>query len=291
MVRRRCSATGPPRLDGHAPLVTGQALQPTSRRSSTSYTKASRRLSRSKAAHGMQVADPRGLGPLIIWIPAADRQTERNGMCLLLLDRRQTRTTWSARGTSTLRCAAPSPAGPALALRMVDDQHGAHYGLNDLGRHRARLPRGTWWTWPIPRYMRVTRTLRGRAAGSLRTGAYSARIVAHSPTAQSVLGARTLPWRPFALPATARRARVHRDGSGSRSSRARDAGRAISEATPSPSPARDLLKIAVVPPQERQSRYRQPASGLLKASAAPRVPRLTFAHTSHNIVRHRHERL
>ncbi len=150
------------RLDGHAPLVTGQALQAyIAAGVASDHESVSAAEALEKLRSGMQVLIREGSTAknLDALLPIVN---ERNGrFCSFSTDDKQPDDlVREGHLDHSLRRAIASGLDPLLALRMVTINTARHYGLNDLG---AIAPGylADMVTFADPRDLRVTRTFAG----------------------------------------------------------------------------------------------------------------------------------
>jgi adenine deaminase len=270
------------RLDGHAPLVTGQALQAyIAAGVASDHESVAAAEALEKLRSGMQVLIREGSTAknLDALLPIVN---ERNGrFCSFSTDDKQPDDlVREGHLDHSLRRAIASGLDPMLALRMVTINTARHYGLNDLG---AIAPGylADMVTFADPRDLRVTRTFAGgRLVAENRRLLVPQRSTTSPP--RNHVAVPELSLASFALPAIGTRARVIEMVPEQIVTRAVTMDVPVTNGFAVADPERDLLKIAVV---ERHHRTGNTGVGLLTGFGL-RTGALasTFAHDSHNIV-------
>lgn len=270
------------RVDGHAPMLTGQALQAyvaagiASDHESVGFAEAHEKL-----RAGMQVLIREGSTAknLDALLPIVDVRTAR--FCSFATDDKQPDDlVREGHLDYVLRRAIAAGLDPMLALQMATINTARHYGLNDLGAvapgYLADLI-----TFADPLDLHVSRVFTGgklvAERGRLLTPQRSA---VNAPV--NVVSAPNLSLTSFRLPAQGRFARAIRVipeqiVTGTSIEEVSERGGNVVAA-----PERDLLKIAVI---ERHRGVGNTGVGLVKGfGLSAGALASTFAHDSHNIV-------
>jgi adenine deaminase len=270
------------RVDGHAPLVSGLALQAyiaagvTSDHESVSALEALEKLRAGMQVHIREGSTAKNLDALL---PIVNERTSR--FCSFAADDKQPDDlVREGHLDHVLRRAIAAGLDPITALRMATINTARHYGLNDLGAvapgYLADLV-----TFANLRDLHVTRTFaegrlvaeNGRLLAPQRSDTVAPvnRVITHGLTERS-----------FALPAGGTHARVIEVIPDQIVTRAIVEPVTVRDGFVEADPGRDLLKIAVV---ERHSGTGNVGVGLVRGVGL-RAGALasTFAHDSHNVV-------
>jgi adenine deaminase len=270
------------RVDGHAPLVSGLALQAyiaagiTSDHESVSAAEALEKLRAGMQVHIREGSTAKNLDALL---PIVNERTSR--LCSFAADDKQPDDlVREGHLDHVLRRAIAAGLDPITALRMATMNTARHYGLNDLGAvapgYLADLV-----TFANLRDLHVTRTFaaghlvaeHGRLLAPQRSDAAAPvnRVITHG-----------LSERSFALPAAGTHARVIEMIPEQIVTRAIVEPVTVRDGFVEADPDRDLLKIAVV---ERHRGTGNVGVGVVRGVGL-RAGALasTFAHDSHNIV-------
>jgi adenine deaminase len=270
------------RVDGHAPMVSGQALQAylaagvASDHESVSAPEALEKLRYGMQVHIREGSTAKNLDALL---PIVNERTAR--FCSFAADDKQPDDlVREGHLDHVLRRAIAKGLDPLTALRMATINTARHYGLNDLGAvapgYLADLV-----TFANPHDLCVTRTF----AGGQLVAEHGRLLLPQRndvvPPVNRVL-APGLDGRSFELPATGTHVRVIEVIPDQIVTRAAVAPTPSRDGLVVADPQRDLLKIAVV---ERHHGSGNVGVGLVKGMGL-RAGALasTFAHDSHNIV-------
>ncbi len=270
------------RVDGHAPMLSGQALQAYLAAGIVSdHESVSAEEALEKLRHGMQIHIREGSTAknLDALLPIVNERTAR--FCSFAADDKQPDDlVREGHLDHVLRRAIASGLDPITALRMATINTARHYGLNDLGAvapgYLADLV-----AFSDLRDIRVTRTFSGgRLVAENGRLLVPQRSAAAAPVNRVLTG--DLTESSFALPAAGTHARVIEVIPEQIVTRAVVEPVAVRNGYVLADPARDLLKIAVV---ERHRGTGNDGVGLVKGFGL-RAGALasTFAHDSHNIV-------
>ncbi len=270
------------RVDGHAPMLSGQALQAYLAAGIVSdHESVSAEEALEKLRHGMQIHIREGSTAknLDALLPIVNERTAR--FCSFAADDKQPDDlVREGHLDHVLRRAIASGLDPITALRMATINTARHYGLNDLGAvapgYLADLV-----AFSDLRDIRVTRTFSGgRLVGENGRLLVPQRSAAAAPVNRVLTG--DLTESSFALPAAGTHARVIEVIPEQIVTRAVVEPVTVRNGYVLANPARDLLKIAVV---ERHRGTGNVGVGLVKGFGL-RAGALasTFAHDSHNIV-------